>query len=209
MIDAARLIFIGGFPRGGTTWLRNCIGTHPDIIEIIGELALFRRHNNREDIVRAMTRHECAGASTYVEKSPSTARFLPKALELLPEAKFLFIIRDPRDAFVSHNRSTEPWTEGSNSTVEGCLGSLEAHYRGYEAVKADRHVFLVRYEDLQTRFAATLANVFGFLEVPSDASLISDSYRKNIFLRKQVECPVLRCGQPTGARASWVIGATI
>lgn len=184
MIDPAQMFFICGFARGGTTWLRNCVGSHPDIFEIKRELALFRHHDNRRDIVRSMSRYECAACKYYVEKSPSNAPFLPKALKLLPEAKYLFIIRDPRDAFVSHKRSTEPWTSGSNSTVQGCLGKLEAYYRGYEAIEDSHQVLLVRYEDLHVRFAATLAEVFGFLGVPSKASVIANSHLQNSFCAK-------------------------
>lgn len=189
MIDPAQMIFICGFTRGGTTWLRNCVGTHPDICEIKKELALFRNTNTRKEVIRKMTRHECASCKYYIEKSPSNARHLPKALTLLSEAKYLFIVRDPRDAFISHKRSTEPWTNGSNSTVQGCLGKLEAYYRGYAAVQDYRQVFLVRYEDLQMRFSATLAEVFGFLEVPSNAGMIADSYRENSFLARTGRMP--------------------
>ena len=66
-------------------------------------------------------------------------------------------------------------------TVSGCLGKLEAYYRGYEAVKDNHQVLLVKYEDLHVRFASTLAEVFAFLGVPGRASVMAKSYVQSSF----------------------------
>ena len=191
MILPERMVFICGFSRGGTAWLRNCIGVHPDIHEIIGELALFRDFGTREAIIREMSKHQCCPScsSHYIEKSPGNSPHLPKALKLLPEAKYLFIIRDPRDAFVSHRRATAAWTEGANNTVQGCLGRLEKYYRGYESVRGNRQVFLARYEDLHLRFDTTLTALFDFIGVPSGPDLIAQSFKRNSFFTRTGRMP--------------------
>src|SRR5678816_3694929 len=107
-MDMSRMIFVTGFARGGTTWLRNSIGTHPQISRIGSELVLFREHAGdraaMEKVIDEKVRDQELPGPYFVEKSPANAPHIDEAVKLLPESKFVFIIRDPRDVFISHKR---------------------------------------------------------------------------------------------------------
>ena len=52
-----RMVFITGFARGGTSWLRDCIGAHPDIAILPRERVVFRDMETA-DKIRAYFEHE-------------------------------------------------------------------------------------------------------------------------------------------------------
>jgi hypothetical protein len=183
-MDISRMIFVTGFTRGGTTWLRDCIATHPDIDKISRELVVFREYSSRESIEQALAEAVAEGgrrASFWVEKSPANAPYLDIAVRMCPEAKFLFVIRDPRDAFCSHKRGTFAWMRGKNSTVEGCLNKLRTYYKGYERSRTNSNLFLVRYEDLHQDFFDTMRKVFFFIGVESNDSILKACWDDNNF----------------------------
>lgn len=169
-----------------------------DDVDVIGlltaveEYECMRREARR--LIFGLTRGEtsrceCASCTYFIEKSPSNALRLPEAVKLLPQAAYLFIIRDPRDAFISHKRSTEPWTQGDNGTVGGCLDRLEAYYRAYESVQGSRQLFLTRYENLHLRFDTALAEIFRFLQVPASPELMANGRRENGFIARTGRVP--------------------
>jgi hypothetical protein len=130
-----RMVFVTGFARGGTSWLRNCLAFHPDIAKIPVEMVLFREHGSNtqaiENEIEAALEKYHLDAPHFVNKAPANAPFVGKACRLFPETKFIFIIRDPRDVFVSHKRGNQKWMRGANSTIQGCLEKTEKYFKEY------------------------------------------------------------------------------
>lgn len=184
-VDMKKMIFVTGFARGGTSWLRSCIASHPDIAKIPHEMVVFRDYSDRATIEKAIdeaVRETGLGAPFYVNKAPANAPFIGKGCRLFPEAKFIFIIRDPRDVFISHKRGKQKWMGGKNSTVSGCMQKIEKYYKGYLDAKECDNVLLVTYEELHQDFHATLRKVFRFIGARDDEDIIRDSFAKNNFL---------------------------
>lgn len=198
-----KMIFVTGFPRGGTTWVRDCIGSHPKIAGLPGEttflkplagytLSALADHNLvtllRSQIADGIARKVAAfgsDASYYVNKAPSDAINAAKAALLIPEAKFIFVIRDPRDVLVSHQRGARKWMDGKNSTVLGCMSKLERYFRvGYLDGEVRPNEWLVKYEDLHQDFDRTLRRLYDFIGVESDACIVAEVYRRNDFESK-------------------------
>jgi hypothetical protein len=117
----------------------------------------------------------------FVEKSPANAPHVDQAVEALPEAKFVFIIRDPRDVFISHKRGTKAWMGGANSTVDGCMKKIRHYYEGYDRARGARNLLLVRYEELHQNFHATMKRVFDFVGVDSSPAILETCYDQNNF----------------------------
>jgi hypothetical protein len=184
-MDMSRMIFVTGFARGGTTWLRNCIGTHPKISRISSELVLFRDHvsdrSAMERIVEQKITDQNLQSDLFVEKSPANAPFVDKAVKALPESKFVFIIRDPRDVFISHKRGTKEWMGGANSTVDGCMKKIRHYYEGFERAQGARNLLLVRYEELHQDFHATMKRIFEFAGVAATPDILDACYEQNNF----------------------------
>ncbi len=118
-----RLIFVGGSPRSGTTLVQNMLDCHPDIyggpefdrIPMIVEVrktllsavvaGRIDTFCTKEDVDKAIAslierlllpvadRNRCDYLS---EKTPSNVFVFKELLEILPAARFIHVVRDPR-----------------------------------------------------------------------------------------------------------------
>ena len=186
MTDSKNFIFVTGFPRGGTSWLRNCLGTHPDVVKVPGELPVMHlRDAAKIDAACAEAASELDAGAHYVSKAPADAPNIDKACRMLPDSRFVFIIRDPRDVVVSHQRGTRKWmTAGRNGSAAGILDKLEEYYAGYTRCQGAENVMLVKYEDLHQSFGTTYPKILDFLGLTHDAQVIRDVMKKNSFMKQ-------------------------
>jgi len=118
-----RLILIGGSPRSGTTLVQNMLDCHPDvyggpefdripmIVEIrnrlVSSVATGRIDTfcSREDVNEAAASMierlllpvaDKNGCKYLSEKTPSNVLVFKELLEVLPRARFIHVVRDPR-----------------------------------------------------------------------------------------------------------------
>jgi len=109
------------------------------------------------------------GKPRYGEKTPLYGRHLRLIAGLLPEARFIHLIRDGRDAAVSLRRQ---WFS------PGRLIERQAWYwrRNIERTRRQAagcaHYLELRYEHLVTEPEAALRSVCGFLELDYDAAML-------------------------------------
>lgn len=201
-----RMVFVTGFARGGTSWLRDCIGSHPDIAVLPIERTVFRDIKDPERI-RAYFEEETRSIRNegrfIVNKAPANAPYVGQAARNFPESKFIFIIRDPRDVLVSHQRGSKAWMKGKNSTVEGCMSKTERYFDGWRKAQGLPNVLLVRYEDLHQNFFVTMARVFDFIGVSADMPILRDVFASNNFAAQTGRAHV---EDPDAAKRKGVIG---
>jgi hypothetical protein len=185
MMDWTKMVFITGFARGGTSWLRDCVAFHPEITKIPSEIVAFREFSDRasiEKVVLARITENSLSSRYYVNKAPANSPFIAMACSMFPESRFLFIIRDPRDVFVSHKRGRRAWMRGRNRTVDGCMEKMRGYYEGYLKARNAGNIMLVTYEQLHQDFHNTMRRIYGFIGVDFDDQLIEDCFEKNTFL---------------------------
>ena len=109
----ARLVFVVGSPRSGTTFTGAALGSQPGWVDL-GEVPLLKAAVPRlreepvaqqaEAIRRILERVRALGLARglrAVEQNPETAYVLAGALDAYPEAKALHVIRDGRDVVCS------------------------------------------------------------------------------------------------------------
>ena len=163
-------IFVVGFPRGGTSWLRNCIGAHPQIGRIPGEIPLLKLRP--DDIVAAVQEQiqevssNTPNANYFVSKAPVNSLIIDQLARQFTESKFVFIIRDPRDVYVSHKRGKQAWmSRGRNGSFKGVIAKMKEYFDHYERVAESPNIHLVRYEDLHQDFAKSMRSIFEFVGV--------------------------------------------
>lgn len=121
--EGERLVFVGGPPRSGTTLVQNVLDSHPEILgtpellhfpDVLKLRALFLGSVRRgfleffcesEDVDCAAYAFidrmlgpviEESSARYISEKTPGNALVFGQISELLPRARFIFVIRDPR-----------------------------------------------------------------------------------------------------------------
>ncbi len=215
------LIFVCGFARAGTSWLRDCVATHPEVSRVPSEIVyrpdartrvqmLLARglrpinqrlagflsfqntkgsaQNGRDDdflaeILDSINKHQLSGPR-FVSKAPANSMHLATLCRMLPHSKFLFIIRDPRDVLVSHQRGNRQWMNGANSTVEGCMEKLKSYFDAYLDASGYSNLMMVQYEKLHQDFYVTMGRVFTFLGLTSTPAIVHSVYKKNNFVAR-------------------------
>ena len=197
----SRLVFVVGFPRSGTYWLQRVISAHRDIAAVPNETHIFSRvvapfveqfhHGARSspsssgiyidrtvlmDHVRrlcddVLAPHMTPGARLLSERSPWHVRHMDLIGEVYPGARFVHIVRDPRDvarSMVSHDWGPDSLEEAAAQWVE----SVELA----RAATVD-HCLQVRYEDLLSDVAGGSQAIYEWLGLDASPDRVEDAVR--------------------------------
>jgi len=137
----AKIIFLIGAPRSGTTWLQAMLASHPCVstgpethfFEGIKSFvdSYYFKHPRPDGLQEYMTEDEFFGAIAhffhkviskmpeptdepkfFLEKTPQHSMFLDIINKCFPEAYFIHIIRDPRNVVSSILRASKTWGKG-------------------------------------------------------------------------------------------------
>ncbi|HEV2694393.1 MAG TPA: sulfotransferase [Verrucomicrobiae bacterium] len=105
----------------------------------------------------------------FLEKTPSNARYIPEIAELLPSAKIILMIRDPRDVTASLLAASRSWgSTWASRDVRGALDLWREHVCAAQAAgaKLPPGQFLeLHYEDLFADTAGCLRRIAGFVQL--------------------------------------------
>lgn len=111
-------------------------------------------------------------ARWLVEKTPDHALWMDTIAEVLPDARFIHMVRDSRAVVASLLRaSREPWGRGwAPGSTRAAAERWRSHVAAAEAFgeRTPDRFMRVRYEDLLAAPAPELARVFDFLGLGSD-----------------------------------------
>ena len=135
--NLSRPIFIVGSPRSGTTFLGACIAEIPEIsyhFEPVATKAAARYvHNNEWSFDEAsrfyrlvyawLMRLHADGDLRFAEKTPRNCFLIDFLYRAFPDAQFIHILRDGRDAALSHSK--KPWLQAASA------GSNKRETSGY------------------------------------------------------------------------------
>lgn len=123
-----RAVFIIGAARSGTTFLGDCFGHVPEIsyhheppaTKAAGRYVyegLWSERRSRfffRSVYAWLLRLELDGHLRFCEKTPTNALLVPFLARAFPDAQFVHIIRDGRDAAASHYK--QPWLRLDQAT---------------------------------------------------------------------------------------------
>jgi hypothetical protein len=176
------LIVIGA-PKAGTTSLHHYLGAHPDVfMSRSKELGLFDRDDWR-DRVEWYERQFPATARVRGESSPAYSMHpavagVPERMhELLPQARLIYLVRDPVERLLAHY--VEWYALGLEARTLGeVIRDVEDPGNAYVAASryaaqldqyhrwfASSRVLVIDQHELLERRAATMARAFEFLDV--------------------------------------------
>lgn len=209
-------IFIGGAGRSGTTLLRVMLNSHPNLcsgpeFKVIPTLIeMYKEMNTRsfekvkkayilsDDEIKAnfsrfiismfQNFRKKSGGKRLVEKTPHNSLIMKELSEILPEAKFIHVVRDGRD--VAKSLTEMNWVDFNDNRVWYIENiTAAATYWGQTVAKAvmdsqshelKNKVLLVRYEDLIESPEKTMREVLGFIGEPwSDSVLKHHTINRN------------------------------
>lgn len=188
-----RLVVVLGAARSGTTWLHRMITAHSRIAGTkTGETWLFPdiaplwddvvRDSVGEDRVIAALRGFCdelllamrdavvPEASHVCEKTPATVWRLPMMARLYPDAYYVHVVRDGRDAVLSMANSG--FADGDLKAAARTWADAVSRVRGGAA---DLPRFReIRYEDLLADPAGVVTGLWDWLGIESDDASVAE-----------------------------------
>jgi len=145
-------IFVVGAPRTGTTFLGQCIGQladvsyhfEPRLTKAVARCVYEQEWSPRKASRVFRTSYSALllaggdGSKRFAEKNPENCFILSFLMETFPDAQFVLILRDGRDAAVSH--AEKPWlaARSANSGKRGRGGTAWGPEPRFW-VEADRH----------------------------------------------------------------------
>src|SRR6056297_2994979 len=211
-----RLIFVGGAPRSGTTLVQNILNNHPeicggpefdripDIVKLRDQLKASVESGRIEEYCRAEKVDEAIGcfiedlllpyavkhnAKLVSEKTPWNVLYFSKLMQIFPNAKFIFCVRNPRAVVSSmlqvgrrykKNQQMGPaFTRSINSAIQLIK---KCNTNGLDAYKKNKdQVFLVKYENLVNTPEEDAKKICDFLNVKFfDQMLALDKGKDNV-----------------------------
>lgn len=180
----SRTIFVLGSPRSGTSLVQSVLAAHSELFSIPGETGLFsyqnifgRRHfglswgenqalfRESHDLVDFFDRgvrllEARSEGRTFVEKTPQHVLRLRFLSQRFPHARFLHVVRDGRDCFVSaRSHAGIPQATSARRFARYWRKCVEAPLR----MRGDRRLATMRYEDFVRDPRGELDRVMGFL----------------------------------------------
>ena len=186
-------IFIGGHSRTGTTLWSTSIGRMPcrALVEACelgsrwftehtddyfdSEEAFFDFHRG---LLEQYFQHvsDRFGSGRMVQKEPRLTPYFPEVAVLMPQARFVFMVRDIRDIMASQTtRLAKTDTPFDVAAEIHRLVSTHQRINSARHILRDRLLF-VRYEGLAQRPIETLQAVFRFLDLCWTVSMYDTSW---------------------------------
>lgn len=128
-------------------------------------------------------RPEEPGLRRWVEKTTSTEIYASEVFAWFPQARFIHVIRDPRDNFGSLKSGWNARYRHQNDTIERLLQSMiERGGLGMKLARLNADRFgperyrVVRYEDLTANPEAIMRELCPFLGIDFDGILLKPTY---------------------------------
>lgn len=195
-------VFLLGAPRSGTTWLQIMLSKHPDIATcqethlfsgFLSSLQRSWRHHETDrrgvGLQAAISRQRfvelqrdfalavlnaIGDTPVILEKTPAHITVLDDIREVLPEARFIHLIRDPRAVAASLAAAGRDWGSAwaSTSAVRNARRWASNVADGLVLRSAERRqYFELRYEDLLDSTPQNLESLFAWLGIDCSAAL--------------------------------------
>ena len=142
------------------------LAAHSRVWAVPYEVRLLERPlaETQELICRFNAEAALAGKGRWVHKTPRQILDIARLLGLLPDARFILMLRDGRDVAVSIRAGTDDLESGARRWVEE-----NAHA---EHLWTHPQVLVVRYEDLIEDPTAVLTGVTNFVGEPFEPSML-------------------------------------
>lgn len=121
------------------------------------------------DSVYALAASKHPGCRVVVDTTPENIRFPAMLVELMPDAHFLHIIRDPRSVYASHRNGAKDFGAGFPSDPVGSARRWNRDVSfGRQLAKLTPNYREVRYETLKSNGASELLAIHEWLGVTSN-----------------------------------------
>ena len=193
-----RMIFNFGARRSGTWWLQRLVTAHPAVAAVPTETYLFSggiaplfdsfQHADRNatfngrvyaerDLLVDATRDFCdrifaqfldGGETRIAERTPWHARHIDLMSEIYPDAYYVHIYRDGRDA--ARSLAAMRWFDGS---LEDAAAEWRESVLAARSARRPERYFEIRYEDLLRDPRGNITELYEFLDLELDDGILA------------------------------------
>lgn len=209
-----KMVFIGGAPRSGTTLMQRIMGGHssvyagPEFDFIPAHITGLRdqmiksiRSGRISEIVdepvldqafRAMIctvfedRLAKSGKTFFSEKTPANALAFKEIGEFFPDARFVMMVRDPRDIANSMKSVRNKFLKQGQRpprflrSVAASVEEINKYYEtGLAAAQTDDRIMIVYYEDLVDDPEKVVRQVCAHVELAYEPQMVHIEQQKN------------------------------
>ena len=135
-----------------------------------------------ESLLQPMTESLKPG-ELFVEKTPDHSLYIPEILELLPEARFIHVLRDPRDVAASMIAASKTWASGwapktGRQAAKWWMKRVLAIRESSKNLNSKQFLEM-KYEDIRTSPNESMGKILDFLELAWGKDEIDNTIRKN------------------------------
>ncbi len=205
--DPGRLpnIVIVGASKSGTTSMLNYLGVHPEIaVSTEKEMRFFQDPDLRnwvgvyQEHFPVGTRYRAEATPVY-SQAPSFPGVVDRMADLVPDAKLIYLVRDPIDRIIAEYVEQIQWRAAGESLEERLRSAADpANYlvaasryatqlRDYQRRFAGEQILVIDLADLSADVVAVMGEVFDFLGLdrpamsPADFGLFNTRDEKRAF----------------------------
>lgn len=206
-VDQKQLIIVGGAPRSGTTLVQNILDTHPEIFGgpefdrlpavvnlrnqmlrsvAAGRISQFCDASHVDEAIRKMvfsllTAKMDGNKARYIsEKTPANVLVFEDLHEIFPEARFIFVVRDPRAVVNSmlqvgqrarqQGKKTGDFTRSIYAAIKYAQDCMDAGFKFAEFHR--EKTYIIRYESLVRNPASETERICAFLGIAWDPGMV-------------------------------------
>ncbi|MEG3640850.1 sulfotransferase family protein [Magnetococcus sp. PR-3] len=217
-------LFVGGAAKSGTTWLQKIINSHPQMIckgegkflfLFLGLDEVRKLHDAHQNVgpefslnntdrlalfsvacERILERYwqNEPGILWVGDKSTENSLTVELCSAVFPSSRFIYIVRDPRDAavsgwhqnvreqnasFIEQGFDKDMMAFSRFATEISWMHAIEKAY-AFEQ-RMPNNAFRIHYEQLLLQPNEIVTDLFNFLTVNSDIGLVEEVVQKNLF----------------------------
>lgn len=193
-------IFIIGPPRSGTTLLHKIMVSNSKVVGPETETYFFCRRQyatihvpeiphvkmqhhlnssiDKIDLFDKIAAEFTNNCYTFCEKTPEHALVLDSLLQYFPKSYFVFMVRDPRDGWLSLKRNPVASTQTGTNFPRLWASSVFQ----FQRFEYNPRICLVKYEDLCSNPVESLKHICGFMRLDFEQDQLDpEIYSQNRF----------------------------
>ncbi len=191
-------VFIIGFPRSGTTLIDSILTSHsliesieerPMVVRMIRENAKdlmqidYFNHLNKESILQGVSAYEkemnkhINNQNLHIDRHPFNTVYVAEILMHYPNAKFIFMIRNPLDCVLSSYMQYFRLTSATANLIDiedtaSIYSDIMELWEIYQQKFKVDHI-VIRYEDIVKDLKSTSLDVLGYLGYEWEENMLS------------------------------------